>query len=251
MIYKKTGKFIIIAGIIFSFAVLLIVLGYIANYSNVVELWPQTTPTPSVQSKPQTADLSPKVSPAAEWKTYSNAEYGFEFRYPQNVAYKSGVKDINFDITKEVPYCAPEDIIDSSQDKKECRMQTLFSAVLSLDLVINVKEKPADLNNLESYLNNIVAEEQQGSESAAAPFSVSLEKIKIGGQDSFSIVSSSMVATELKDIEIYTEKNNYLFIVQYNYSNYYINSKNKGYDPDQKLKFDKIQEIISTFKFTK
>lgn len=74
--YKKIGAIFIIISTIFSFGILLVLMGHWAEHEDSVGGWPQTSPA------------SETVSSAKDeikgWQIYRNEKYGFEFMHPKD-----------------------------------------------------------------------------------------------------------------------------------------------------------------------
>ena len=100
----------------------LILLGtiiYFATISNVSQPEPvvkqPATPAPAAQAPTQPVATQPAPVANANWKTYTNKEYGFEFKYPENLSIKNNAnigddkqefRDLENDCLTNIEFCA-------------------------------------------------------------------------------------------------------------------------------------------------
>ena len=106
--YKNTGSIIVVAGAVFSFCILMLLMGYWVEHEGNVGGWPQTS-APSQETPGAgdgTAELTPEASAPREWKTYRNDEYNYEIDYPSNFKIQEGASGIIIDKLFSEDTCA-------------------------------------------------------------------------------------------------------------------------------------------------
>jgi len=126
-----------------------------------------------------------------------------------------------------------------------------------------IKEKPSNFVNLEKYVKQIIEESKEFEKKypSAAGIIFNMKKIKLGNEEGVSFISQGLSVMANKSIAIHLERANYIFILNYNYSGAYVENpievfegadqESKRQIEDEKLKYQTIQKILSTFRFIK
>ncbi len=82
---KPSPTFLIVIG-----AIVLLAVGLLSGYflSNNIQHSSTTTQQPTSPTLTQVNNTNPTIDPTADWKTYTNTQYGYSFKYPEgtNVA---------------------------------------------------------------------------------------------------------------------------------------------------------------------
>ena len=132
---------------------------------------------------------------------------------------------------------------------------SLFVAYIEkpFNIGFQIKNKPKDFSNLKSYVENQAQELKKLSPSSATGFDVAVKETTVANQIAFIVGTRAADVLGNSGDDIYLEKGSYLILIVYSYQKAPLEDQNINppYSQDEKLKFDTIQKIISTFRFTK
>lgn len=172
-----------------------------------------------------TNQFADSATSMAGWKTYTNAEYGFEFKYPNDWEFIEDVK-------KQQPLLkltSPETIIAIANESEK---QKNYGPLIGDDIliyyyptVLDIPKNTTKANSLDEYI-------------LKASANVDVEKI---GEIQINN-AKAIEATPLGENSaywLYLEKNNHIYLIAFNNI------------PDKKFLTNIENQILSTFKFTK
>ena len=208
---KSNAKLIIVIAIIVVIvAITAGVVGYLfAKKTNAPATEPVATQPVAVQQPTTEAVVTQPADETADWKTYTNTKYGFEFKYPQSY---------------------------SIQDIKE--------GIVAVKSMSN--SGPANLNvqiNQEGSLNSLSLDEIMQAKLKSSS-TANVQKITIAGQPAYEGVSLGMVSS----YAVYLKNGNNFFELMFDTGNRNTLAENKaGLSEDQKtmLSTFKFTEIIA------
>lgn len=187
------------------------------------------------------ASVAPYDLEFKKWKTYTNKQFGLQFRYPERVIVadvrdtgKSELKVVIKEVTSvSDPYIFKIDIllIDTKSQKEEAVPMNLL-----------IRPKPANFINLNNFVKKKVIEckktiKQSTTEVIKA--TCYSKKVKIGNIKGVAVIAEKDIGIDpgpLKNTNIFFEKGKYLFEIS-------DNSPGWGWD------YNTINKILSTFKF--
>lgn len=216
----------------------------------------------TVKRIPPACEFEACPDETADWKTYQNEEYGFEVKYPATIIFPALGKPQSFTLVfSEIP---KSQITDPS---------VLFTGIIRIiDLSVIIKNKPSGFSNLEKYVEEIAESLKEPVNELPSGIGivygteVKIEKINLGNEKGFAVISIPQPPPKEKlsylipkTVSIYLERLNWIYILVYSYMPTFIETpevfkgdrEKEGQIVDAKLKYQTIQKILSTFKFTK
>ena len=213
-------------------------------YNNKPVVAPAVTPTVSTKV---TKSITPSITPTAtssistaDWKTYTNTNYGYSIKYPSNyyvAYYDDTAKTYKFatsGVTQVVIY---------SPNDGGAPGQEMAGPMDNINLLIDRVDNPKNLS-LEAFATQ--AEEKDARDNQLV---YQHKTIKIDGQD--GIISTPTPASieacgglGCADVTVYLQKNNHFFTFTGN-----LNDGSQTLGSDAETIINNI--ILSTFKFAK
>jgi hypothetical protein len=211
--------------------VAIVVLVAVAGFFAYQYFSPKTQPVVQTQqnqnqqqqtANQQTNNVQP-IDQIAGWKTYTNAQYGFEFQYP-----KEWVTSDNSAATVSVW---------SSEKKK----QEAVNAIIPIYPEFSVNYK--GITSFNDFAKGLLGKSVSGVKEFLQLYNPNFTEINIDGKKAYATVFVSSVA----DYLIYIESDNGVYVL----STPYIETGISGYDSKNPNINPIAKQIISTFKFTK
>ena len=188
----------------------------------------QPTPTPTAQPT-QAQTQGTKIDESANWKTYSNSQYGFEIQLP--IDWQVKVATNSNANNGSIAFNSKENIKKAEEFKGKDMggNPSNISIVYVDDMVKEATKEGKKLNIIPQLSYSTLQEYVKLNSDFNGTYS------SFAGHDAFQGKQGGMFDTDV----IYVAKNNHVYMIESATSN--------GYGMDLQLN----QKILSTFKFTK
>jgi len=179
----------------------------------------------------------------ADWKTYQNTKYGFEIKYPKG-AIVSKINDLSSGLT--IARTFGEKLLDETLiEKKPDNISDYFGYFVEILIIENPKKL-----TIEKWYSEFYAKRKKEAEEKAKDMGVDFESfpfafppkgkyVSIGNYSAYEI---SIFTGDAMDVYLLIPYNGYIYEIYY--------SNEIANDPNWKKHKIKIDQILSTFKFT-